>query len=168
MKFFIADTHFHHKLAAIKRGFSCIEEMDEALINNWNAKVKKGDHVYIAGDFSFDECLTLLGRLNGHKFLTPGDHDSSALRCSDQFVKIDKILIVREQKQNIVVSHWPFWIWPRSHYGAWHVHGHTHDSQTPNGKCHNVGVDSNNFAPVSFEELSAIMEERPENPNLLK
>jgi calcineurin-like phosphoesterase family protein len=47
MIWFTADTHFHH--AAVidycKRPFSSVEEMDEAMVAAWNARVSKTDIV---------------------------------------------------------------------------------------------------------------------------
>ena len=50
--FFIADPHFGHK-AVIEyenRPFASVEEMDEALIDNWNNTVTKHDIVWLLGD----------------------------------------------------------------------------------------------------------------------
>ena len=58
MKFYIADTHFDHanmlKFEPEARPFLNVDDMNEAIIENWNAKVKPGDEVYILGDFCFD------------------------------------------------------------------------------------------------------------------
>lgn len=51
--FYIADLHLQHSnvIKFDKRPFTNVEEMDDALISNWNAVVDKGDHVYHLGDF---------------------------------------------------------------------------------------------------------------------
>ncbi len=54
MKFFvIADTHFGHTniIKYCNRPFSCTEDMDEALIKNWNETVSNNDVVLHLGDF---------------------------------------------------------------------------------------------------------------------
>ena len=50
--FFTSDLHFGHEnvLRFDNRPFQTIEEMDEELIRRWNAKVGKGDLVYVLGD----------------------------------------------------------------------------------------------------------------------
>ena len=50
--FFIADTHFRHRniIKHDGRPYSSVDEMNEALITNWNAKVKPNDSVYHLGD----------------------------------------------------------------------------------------------------------------------
>ena len=53
--YFTADTHFGHEnvIRFCDRPYSCAEEMDEALILNWNSRVKGNDTVYILGDMFF-------------------------------------------------------------------------------------------------------------------
>jgi calcineurin-like phosphoesterase family protein len=50
---FTSDTHFGHNniLKFCKRPWNTVEEMDEALINNWNAVVGTNDIVFHLGDF---------------------------------------------------------------------------------------------------------------------
>ena len=47
--FFTGDLHFGHEnvIAFDNRPFSTVDEMDEELIKRWNAKVGKGDLVYV-------------------------------------------------------------------------------------------------------------------------
>jgi len=51
--------------------------MNEALIENWNSVVNPTDEVIYLGDFSlaFRPIETITPRLNGVKFLVPGNHD---------------------------------------------------------------------------------------------
>jgi calcineurin-like phosphoesterase family protein len=58
--------------------------------------------------------------------------------------------------------------WHRSHYNAWLLYGHSHGRLPPIGKSWDVGVDNNNFTPISFEQVKDIMKARPDNPNLVK
>ncbi len=81
--FYIADTHFGHEsiLKLCKRPFSSIAEMNEALVENWNAKVKGNDKVYILGDMFYKATgvKDILTRLKGKKHLILGNHDASWL-----------------------------------------------------------------------------------------
>ena len=49
---FTADTHFDHAniIRFCNRTFASVEEMNEALIGNWNRKVHANDTVFIMGD----------------------------------------------------------------------------------------------------------------------
>lgn len=63
--------------------------------------------------------------------------------------------------KNFFISHYPHMFWQR---GAYHLHGHTHGGPLTNGSevvpyhsmRYDIGVDNNNFTPVSFEELKQI------------
>ena len=46
--------------------------------------------------------------------------------------------------------------------------GNSHGRLDPIGKSWDIGVDNNNFYPISFDKVSKIMEDRPDNPNLVK
>lgn len=55
----------------------------------------------------------------------------------------------------IVMSHYPFAEWDRKHYGAIHLHGHSHGNHPAEGRMMDVGVDSNSFFPVSLDTILA-------------
>jgi calcineurin-like phosphoesterase family protein len=60
------------------------------------------------------------------------------------------------------------------HYGhaniinSWQLYGHSHGKLAPIGKQWDIGVDNNNFYPVSFNKICEIMVDRPDNPNFVK
>lgn len=90
--FYIADTHFGHEsiLKLCKRPFSTVEEMNEAIVENWNARVKGNDKVYILGDMFYKATgvKDILTRLKGKKHLILGNHDASWLE--EYIVNTDK------------------------------------------------------------------------------
>ena len=54
--FFTADTHFGHAniIKYCHRPFATVEEMDDALVRNWNAVVSPDATVFHLGDFALD------------------------------------------------------------------------------------------------------------------
>lgn len=58
MNFYISDCHFGHKniIAYDQRPFFSVEEMDAAMIQNWQKVVSDNDTVYILGDFCWGKC----------------------------------------------------------------------------------------------------------------
>jgi calcineurin-like phosphoesterase family protein len=79
MKFFTSDHHFWHAnvIKYCDRPFTSVEQMNEMLIKNWNDIVGPDDEVYCLGDFSmaFRPVEAYTNRLNGKKYLVPGNHD---------------------------------------------------------------------------------------------
>lgn len=76
---FVSDLHFGHKnvISYCNRPYENIHEMHEALIKIWNSTVKKGDTVYVLGDFSLAPKWSqiVVPLLKGNKILISGNHD---------------------------------------------------------------------------------------------
>ena len=77
--FFTADTHWGHRniIRYCQRPFADVDEMNEALITNWNSTIGKDDIVFHLGDFAMGgsaEWCRLLERLNGRIYLILGNH----------------------------------------------------------------------------------------------
>jgi calcineurin-like phosphoesterase family protein len=175
---FISDTHFWHKniIAYCNRKnkdgklFSTVEEMNEELVENWNKVVSPYDTVYHLGDFAFGnlkKACSILERLNGRKFLVTGNHDyfikKPEFRKHFEWIRhyyemkvYDKDL---DGHRRIVMSHYPMVTWNHAHHGSWHLHGHCHggiNDINQETTRHDVGVDVNNFRPVSYADLKKI------------
>lgn len=77
---FTSDLHFGHAnvIKYCNRPFSDVNEMNNALIDNWNEVVEDTDTVFILGDLvmgKIAETLPLVKKLRGIKYLVPGNHD---------------------------------------------------------------------------------------------
>lgn len=152
--------------------------MNEALVANWNNRVGADDLVYHLGDVAFTrdtgKLKHVLSRLNGEKHLVLGNHDFRMIDVlRPYFASINQMLHVEvpdlmalHGKRSITLCHFPMKRWHKSHYGAWHLYGHCHGSLPESGDelCCDVGVDCRGFAPVSFEEIAAIMAQRRFEP----
>lgn len=168
MYWFSADEHYGHKniIKYCKRPFNNIEEMDEILILNFNSVVGKNDTTIHAGDFTLipfaDKVRGMyVSRLNGNHIFVKGSHDRWLQHAP--FI-IEKTI----NKQFIVVCHYAMRVWHRSHFNSWQLYGHSHGNLPPVGKQHDIGVDNNNFFPVSFDEIKEIMKTREDNFNLVR
>ena len=147
------------------------EDMREGLIERHNSVVKPNDEVYMLGDVTFEnraKAEETISRLNGKKNLIVGDHDTQTLKCKHLFESIHYILELKINKKSIVMCHWPFRFWPKSHWNSWHLFGHVHGNYDGKDKSWDVGVDNNNYRPISFDEVKEIMDGRPDNKNLIK
>lgn len=173
--YFTSDPHFHHKRLAELRGFASVEEMNEALIDNWNTTVLPKDEIYVLGDLFFcgvSLSQDILSRLNGRKHWVFGNHDK-ALRKNpailSEFVSAQdlKEIKVNDEEaqggaQRIVLCHFPMLTWNRSHFGSWMLHGHSHGTLNyPHPmRIMDVGVDPNGMRPVSYHKAKAYMADK--------
>lgn len=174
MIYFTADTHFYHSnvIELEKRPFQTVEEMDEALIQNWNSKVGPEDEVYILGDLTLkgpSAANEVLARLQGRKYLIRGNHDRYVDRKSfrrEHFVWVRDYFELEYRGQYYVLCHYPFQSWNGMRHGSFQLHGHIHSKYSYNHgnrvrgvRQLDVGVDAQGMTPVSVEELLAFWEE---------
>lgn len=79
MIYFSSDEHFWHSrvIQYCARPYLSVEEMNEDMVKKWNEAVRPEDEVYVLGDVSlaFRPIEIYSFRLNGTKFLVPGNHD---------------------------------------------------------------------------------------------
>lgn len=174
---FISDTHFGHKnILHLGKGrpFESIAEHDNTLIRVWNSMIQPDDVVYHLGDVSNgmqsqesqQRLSSLLSRLNGKKFLVPGNHDfvkngKILPALLDHFEILPHVHTISVDGQRIVLCHYPILEWPHFYRKAWHLHGHQHgflnnpvSALTKHGYRLDVGVDAWHYAPVSMKQLT--------------
>lgn len=172
MYFFTADEHYGHKniIQYCNRPFVSAHEMDEVLICNHNAVVGNKDTVYHLGDFSFktspNRVQVIINRLNGNHVFLRGSHDKWMKSHKD--TTFPYMIEFRKEDCDITLCHYCLRTWPRSHYNTWHLFGHSHGRLEPVGKAWDVGVDNNNYYPLSLRQIIDIMNDRPDNPNKLR
>lgn len=163
---FTADTHFNHSriVEFFRKQFVSVQEMNERIIERWNAVVARGDRVYHLGDFALgsgDAAREIADRLNGNIYLIRGNHERTAETpaCRERFVWIKDYEYLKVGEQRIVLCHYAMRTWRSSHRGAWMLHGHSHGSldELPH-RSFDVGVDCWDFSPVSFEDVRSKME----------
>jgi calcineurin-like phosphoesterase family protein len=159
------------------RPFTSNEEMDETMIERWNAKVKENDVVFHLGDVVINKrYLPLLDRLNGSKRLIMGNHD---IFGHEEYLKyFKKVAGVRVFVDQFIFSHIP--LHPDSVTDRFkvNVHGHLHANEVmtmrsvgpgvcdaeytnePDPRYLCVSVEHTNFEPLSFEEVQARIDAR--------
>lgn len=156
MNWYTSDTHFGHAnvIRYSERPFQSVDEMDEAIIANWNRVVQPNHDVYHLGDFAFSKNPDrYLSRLNGRKHLIIGNHDSEITLKSTYWESVQPYLEVNENKLKIILSHYAMRVWNKSHYGAIMLYGHSHGSLPGSDQSLDVGVDCWNYYPISLEHI---------------
>ena len=180
MIYFTADTHFCHKniIESCERPFNDVDEMNRHLIGNWNSYVKDRDEIYILGDFLYRgtgrDANSILSRLKGRKYLIKGNHEEYLTDPefeSEGFEWVKDYYVLKFDKIKFVLFHYPMLSWEGSCHGSIHLYGHEHNSgirhpefgeklRLLGPRAINVGVDVNDFYPVS---IKTIMEKVKEN-----
>ena len=139
---------------------AAVEEMDEAMIQNWNERVRPGDLVYDLGDFSFHnkaKTIEILGRLNGEHHFIRGNHDSGTVASlQDHFASFRDYREIKPGGQKICLFHFPIESFHQVGKGAWHLHGHCHGNFVDeSGMARmDVGVDTNDLRPYHLDEIT--------------
>lgn len=182
--FVIADLHLGHS-GSCKwlnedgtkiRPFDSAEEMDEALVENWNATVGPNDKTYVLGDVAMKKsAIATIGRCNGKKVLIKGNHDLEKVSLYSQFFYDIRACWVLDK---MLLTHIP--IHPES-LSRWthNIHGHLHQNRVmreyghyfdmegklqclkridPRYYC--ISVEHTNYTPIAFEDLKVLIKEQ--------
>ena len=167
-----SDLHFNHDREFVwgARGFCCVQDMNEAIIEHWNAIVAPEDDVYVLGDLCLggagmnDENQKLIERLNGRIHIILGNHDTPArikMYCfCKNVVEAPKYADMLSYKgYHFYMSHFPTMTANLDRESLKQcticLYGHTH--QTDNFYqgipfMYHVGQDSHNCTPVLLDD----------------
>jgi calcineurin-like phosphoesterase family protein len=165
---FTADSHFghHHGIEQNRRPFPFVAEMNQAMIERWNAVVQPEDDVWHLGDFAYKSArpvASIFEVLNGKKHLVVGNHDGRHTRAL-AWESVDTMKEIAVDGQRIFLCHYPMLSWPAMNRGSIHLHGHVHgNTRGPAGSI-DVGVDCWDFRPVSLPQILERLDERLREP----
>lgn len=163
--FITSDHHFSHEnflsfmdsKGEIIRKFSCLDEMDQVMIDNWNRVVRKDDKVYHLGDLCFSKNALdrIMPQLNGTKVLIKGNHDK--LKLSD-YMKYFKDVRSSHRLDGMLLTHIPIHPYMFERIKC-NIHGHTHINSVMiadgiiDNRYFNACVEVNNYTPIEFEKI---------------
>ena len=169
MNFYIGDPHLGHEaiIRLCNRPFADVDEMDEAIISNWNSRVTNGDTVFILGDMMFRnkrEPSEYLKRLKGHKILVLGNHDASWIwreSATEHLTTHVSMMELIDRNRRVVLCHYPMLTWPNIRGGSYMVYGHLHGNREHdpclkhglNPRMLNSCVEVNRYQPVTLDEI---------------
>lgn len=182
--FIIADTHFGHanSLNFFKRDgsklrdFSCVEEMDQHMIDRWNSVVRPQDKVIHLGDVVINKkYLKTLDLLNGQKKLIMGNHDLWDIKILQQYFYDIKAYRIFD---GCIMSHIPVHTSSLERFKV-NVHGHLHSEEVyrtvsqssvirtesvtvPDYRylCCSVEQSHINYTPIAWEDVKVILRNR--------
>lgn len=181
--FYISDLHIGHEniLRFDNRPFADVNEMNNKLIENWNARVHSDDTVYILGDFIWtkeSEWPSIVGLLGGNKVLIRGNHDPKQFSAATRrmFQEITDLKEIKDSGKHVVMCHYPIPFF-RAGFAptAFMLYGHVHQTieyeyiaklrrevkanatgyGTPNGNFINVGcmMPYMDYTPRTLDEI---------------
>jgi calcineurin-like phosphoesterase family protein len=161
-----SDLHLNHSKDFIykARGFNSIEEMNIAIIENYNSVVSDMDDVFILGDCimgNINEGIELLDQLKGNKYLAYGNHDTNnkikAYVDNDIFKNIQMGYRLKYKKMEFLLTHYPTLV---ANYDdpkpVYNLSGHTHQSDSSFSDIahnYNVGVDCHQCYPIALDDI---------------
>lgn len=161
-----SDTHFGHSkiIEYTNRPFANVDEMNEALVNNWNKVVSPNDTVYHLGDVFFTkDGAKHLRRLNGKKYLILGNHDDpdhEMIRDTFKEVRLWKSM----KSVGLLLTHVPIYAGifdetdrtdNRRPKHIKNVHGHLHEKVVDDVRYINVSVEQTDYTPINLEKVRA-------------
>ena len=180
--FFTSDTHFGHFNICkyCQRPFENRSEMDKTLIENWNSVVPDDGIVVHCGDFTLihKESLSLyekiIRKLNGRILLCRGNHDRIPIAIGsgtgmDKLIASVDIATIFVEGKKIIACHYPLLSYPSDYQVFGHIHTRSDgqcsglDADVPKRLSktqYDVGVDQNNYTPISYEKLMRIFNEK--------
>ena len=179
---FTSDQHFGHAniIKYANRPFKNVDEMDQAMMDNYRKVVRPEDDVYMLGDCSFykdqGRAVALFASLPGRKYLVLGNHDKHLKRNKEflsLFADVDKLMEVELEDpdaesgyRTVVLCHYAMRTWNKSHFGSFHLFGHSHGSlpDDPHSLSLDVGVDCWGFSPVHFNQVRHRMKSKVFKP----
>lgn len=181
--FYIADLHIGHAniVRFDGRPFADVNEMNHKIIDNWNARVRTDDTVYILGDFIWakeSDWPFFVGPLAGKKILIRGNHDPRQFDSTTKhmFEEITNMKEIKDDGRHVVMCHYPMPFFRGSFDPtAFMLYGHVHQtleyeyllklrkeikanasgSGTPSGNFINVGcmMPYMDYTPRTLDEI---------------
>lgn len=178
MIYFSSDTHFGHDREFVwkARGFKSVEEMNEAIVRNFNSLITEIDDLYLLGDVIMGDPANIeyVKRLNGKIHIIFGNHDTPTRR--KMYAELDNVVecvwatMFKYKKYNIFLSHYPTIVINEEiedieslKQCTLNFFGHTHQIERfyeNDPRMLHIGVDSNNCYPVPIDEAIDAMYEK--------
>lgn len=172
-----SDLHFNHNREFVwgARGFCCVQEMNEAIVEHWSSVVSDEDDVYVLGDLCLggagmnSENQHLIEQLNGRIHIILGNHDTPARIEMYRFCKN-----VVEEPKYADMLHYRGYHFYMSHFPTMtanlekeslkqctiNLHGHTHATNPFYQDIpfmFNVGCDAHNCTPILLDDAIEMM-----------
>ena len=164
-----SDLHLGHDREFVwgARGYDSIEEMNEAIIRNFNEVVEEDDDLYLLGDCVLGDLetgLAMLKQLKGKIHIIMGNHDTDKrIEAYKQMENVVEVVVAHKMKYkkfHFYLSHYPTLTGNLEaeslHQVAINLFGHTHQQTNFYNDIpwmYHVGVDSHNCYPMLLDDI---------------
>lgn len=168
-EFAISDLHFGHAkiIELAHRPFANVEEMNEAMVLNWNNVVDDDDDVYFGGDFMWPKKDTgnWFNRLKGVKHLVMGNHDHDAT-LNLGWYSIHTRLELTHEVDGVpflfVLDHYPIEDWNKRCRDSVHLYGHVHNVPVMElRRRFSMCAESVNYTPRNLDDFVKMAQAQP-------
>lgn len=187
MKYFTSDWHIGHEnvIKFSSRPFRDVGEMNASIIEMILDTVKNGDEIFFLGDMGYhpepiQRLFDNLPKKVNFNWVI-GNHDKKVLnhfkhKCNKVEHILETTVRVNDEKQRIVMCHYPMLTWNQSHRNAWQLFGHHHVGGHGNellhvmlnGKVFNVNLEFNDYKMYDENDIIKIMSKKKDNWDLMK
>lgn len=171
MIYFTSDLHFNHNKPFIyeARGFTNVEDMNKAIIHNWNSIIAEDDDVYVLGDLLLGapEGIEMVKQLAGRLHIILGNHDTPTRQALyaelPNVVEIAWATMITYKKWHFYLSHFPC---NTSNFDddrslrarTWNLCGHTHsinrfELMQKGQSSYHVELDAHDNKPISIDSI---------------
>lgn len=192
--FFTSDTHVNHEniIKFCKRPFESVQEMNNEMVKRWNEKVPKDGIVFHLGDFAwggYNVWKEFREQLNGDIYLIKGNHDikNMTTNAKELFKDTSMQMRIEIEGRRIWLNHFPLLCYSGTYrdfngleynlFGHTHLSNHISKNQGKDcNRCfdnlfptqYDVGVDFNEFTPISWYEVDNKIKQQIKNNENLK
>lgn len=150
-----ADLHLGHKkileFEPSRAVFSCIEEHDLIIQENWNRTVTKRDTVLVCGDIAFSrDAFNKFGSFNGRKILIQGNHDKYNVK---EYLKYFQDVCSYVIKNRVIFTHIPIHHSQLEERWDYNIHGHLHSKTLDDPRYICCSLERIGFEPILVSKL---------------
>ena len=155
-----------------KRPFGNVQDMNEEMVQRWNAVVSNDDVVIHLGNFAWDPTTAeeVLDVLNFKQlWILPAENDQAILEMNRTQMLPDGVKIVNrifEQNQiNATFAYWPMVEWPSKTKGNYLFYGYYGKKYKPDHKKKmiNMACEFWNYTPQNISSLMRLFEDEDFN-----
>jgi calcineurin-like phosphoesterase family protein len=169
--FIIANCQFGRSgvIRPNNRPFGNVQDMNDEMVQRWNAVVKPEDTVIHLGNFAWDPTTAeeMFEDLNFNQLLLlPAEHDSAILELQAAGGLPTNVKVVNyifeQNNLNATFSYWPMLEWPSKSKGGYLFHGYYNKKYKSDHKKKmiNMATEFWNYTPQNINSILTLFDDK--------